>query len=117
MNQRILNSPDINLLMWKKAITEARDGTYIAIDVSPGSSNRSINGYDEWRNRIKVSVKAEARDGRANTELISLLAEILEIPTGSIQITSGQTSGQKRVLVNGMGVRAVTDRLGEHLGP
>jgi uncharacterized protein (TIGR00251 family) len=103
--------------MWQKALFAAQDGTYIDLDINPGSGSQSFRGYDEWRNRIKVSVRAEAREGRANTELISMLVDILGISSDCIQITSGQTSGQKRVFIKGMSVGAVIEKLGAHLGP
>ena len=112
-----MNPPAIHLSMWEKALSEGPDGTYIDLEVSPGSSSQGIRGYDEWRNRIKISLKAEPRDGKANAELISMLGDILDTPPGDIQITSGQTSGQKRVLVKKLDVKTIKQKLGEHLGP
>lgn len=87
------------------------------IDVSPGSASRGIRGYDEWRKRIKISVKAQAKDGKANAELVSLLSEILGAVASNIQITSGHTSGRKRVLVKDISKELLMEKLGEHLGP
>ncbi len=103
--------------MWSEALTEGSDGTYIELDVTPGSGSQSIKGYDEWRKRIKVSVKAEARNGRANSELITFLGKFLKVPPRRINITSGETTGQKRVLVEGMDKKSVMEKLGEVLGP
>jgi uncharacterized protein (TIGR00251 family) len=103
--------------MWKNALDEGPDGVYLELEVQPNSPRSGFRGYDEWRKRIKVSVMAEARDGKANTELISMLSEILGIPTVNIQITSGQTSGLKRVLLTGISIGVVTEIMGECLGP
>ncbi len=107
----------IYLTMWADALTEGSDGTYIELDVTPGSGSQAIRGYDEWRKRIKVTVKAEARDGRANSELITFLGKFLKVPPRRISITSGHTTGQKKVLIEGMDRDAVINRLGEALGP
>lgn len=103
--------------MWKKALTDSPDGIYIDIEVAPGSSSQAIRGYDEWRNRIKVAVKAEARDGRANTELVNFLGKLFGVPPRRIRIISGLTTGQKRVIIEGLEMKNVIEKLGAHLGP
>ena len=103
--------------MWKNALTEGQDGVYIDVEVSPASASQSIRGYDEWRNRIRISLKAEPRDGKANAELVSMLGGILGISGDNIQITSGQTSGQKRVFVRDADKEQIIEKLGGHLGP
>jgi uncharacterized protein (TIGR00251 family) len=103
--------------MWEKALAEGPDGTYIDLDVSPGSGSQAFRGYDEWRKRIKISVRAEARDGRANSELTTFLGKILKVPPRRISITSGQTTNQKRVFVEGLGKEKMIEHLGEVIGP
>jgi uncharacterized protein (TIGR00251 family) len=103
--------------MWSEALSEGSDGTYVDLDVTSGSGSQSVKGYDEWRKRIKVNVKAEARDGRANSELITFLGKFLKVPPRRISIASGQTTNNKRVLLEGMDKDAVIDRFGEVLGP
>ena len=107
----------ITVMMWRQALGEDSDGTYIDLEVSPGSGSQAIRGYDEWRKRIKVSVRSEAREGRANTELITFLGRILKVPPRRVSIASGHTTSQKRVFVEGLGLQELTDKLGEYIGP
>ena len=103
--------------MWNKALTETSEGVYIDIDVSPGSKSTGLKGYDEWRKRIKVSVKEEARDGKANSALTSFLSELLGISGSHVTITAGHTSSQKRVLITGIEKSQLIEKLEGALGP
>jgi len=103
--------------MWTDALREGSDGVYVEVEVQPNSPRSALKGYDEWRKRIRVSVRAEAREGKANSELMTYLGRILKVPPRRISISSGQTTNQKRVFVEGLGLQELKDRLGEHLGP
>jgi hypothetical protein len=48
-----------------------------------------------------VRLAAPPVEGAANQELIRLLARALEVPRGSVEIISGQTSKLKQVRVEG----------------
>jgi uncharacterized protein len=47
-----------------------------------------------------VSVKATPVDGKANIEVIKLLAAHLQVPRSALEIKSGTTSSSKLVKVN-----------------
>ena len=81
---------------------ESDDGVYLDIEVTPGSSSQGIRGYDEWRKRVKVAVRAEARDGKANSAVITLFCELFQVTNGRVSIISGHTSGQKRIFIEGI---------------
>ena len=108
---------DITFPMWLKAITAAQGGVYIDISVNPGSMKRGLRGHDEWRNRIAVDVRAEPKGGRANSEVISMFAELLGVKSSDVMITSGHRSRQKRVFVGGVDPEHAIERIGEVLGP
>ena len=103
--------------MWTEALSEGSGGSYIDVEVTPRSSDQGIRGYDEWRKCIKVAVKAEAKDGRANSELITYLSKLLAVPPKRVSITSGQTSSKKKIFVEGLEMDAIKERFGEALGP
>jgi uncharacterized protein (TIGR00251 family) len=77
----------------------SRDGhTEVDITVSPRSSRSGIDGFDEWRKRIIVRVKAPPLEGRANREV----ADVFRDATGMrSEVVAGQTSHQKTVAVEG----------------
>ena len=80
-------------------ICRVREGCVeIDVSVSPRSNRSGPDGYDEWRRRLNVRVKAPPLDGRANKEV----AELFRDMTGCrAEVTSGQTSRQKTVTVYG----------------
>lgn len=70
----------------------------IDVSVSPRSNRSGPDGFDEWRRRLIVRVKAPPLDGRANKEVAALFSEL----SGSkAEVTSGQTSRQKTVTIYG----------------
>ncbi|WP_373477031.1 DUF167 domain-containing protein [Sphingorhabdus sp.] len=46
---------------------------------------------------LKIWVRTAPEDGKANKAVVALLARILSLPTGNIQIVKGHTSRDKRV--------------------
>ena len=88
-----------------------RDGVSIGIVVSPRSSVSGSDGFDEWRRRLVIRVRAPPLDGKANKEVEDLFREI----TGSrSEITSGHTNRQKTVTIYGDPaaiMKALEDRL------
>ena len=80
-----------------ECLIDSEEGCYLDISVSPNSSEAKIDGVNIWRNNLEVSVKEEAKDGKANQGVIDLLSERLNIPTNKIEIVKGKTSKQKRI--------------------
>lgn len=80
-------------------ITEIKDGgVSFTVKVVPGSSKTSIEGV--LGGMLKVKIAAVAEKGKANKELISFLAKLLDIRKKDIEITSGDTSPVKTLVVN-----------------
>ena len=63
------------------------------IKVIPSSSKDCIAGWLE--DTLKVKVKAPAEKGKANKAIIKVLEKTLNLPKGSIHITSGIKSSRK----------------------
>ena len=71
----------------------------IDIEVQPASSRQGIVGFNEWRNRIQVAVKAEAKKGQANHAVCSVLSKIFSNP---VTVISGHTARTKKVQVGNL---------------
>jgi uncharacterized protein (TIGR00251 family) len=85
------------------ALSEYRNGTVIAIEVTAGGKKESFPaGYNEWRKLIGCRVTAPALEGRANRAVVELVARTLDRPVASLSILTGATSSQKKILVEGM---------------
>jgi len=90
-------------MSFEDAIRPVSDGTVIDIEASPGAKETKVpSGYNEWRKRLLVKLKAPPERGRANGELIDALARLLNVPPVRIEITSGAADSRKSVKVRGM---------------
>jgi uncharacterized protein (TIGR00251 family) len=74
-------------------------GCAIAIKVTPNAKRNEILPMvpDEPWLRVKVTVVPE--DGKANDAVIRLIAKTLGIAPSRIEVLSGHTSRQKRLLI------------------
>jgi uncharacterized protein (TIGR00251 family) len=57
---------------------------------------------------LKIRLQAPAIEGRANQALTRLLADCLNLPTRTIEITAGQTSKRKIVEIRNTGLTVET---------
>ncbi|MFB6356487.1 MAG: DUF167 domain-containing protein [bacterium] len=72
----------------------------MTVKVNPGASRQRM----EWRgDHMKVNVTSPPEDGRANEELVSILAELFEIPEHQVSIDSGRTARQKDIILHNLG--------------
>ena len=86
-----------NIMGVKSCIQSTLSGeVLIDIEVQPVSSRQGIVGFNTWRNRIQVAVKAEAKRGQANHAVCNVLSKIFSSP---VSVVSGHTSRTKKVQV------------------
>ena len=84
------------------AVSWNEEGAVLTIEVSAGAKRASFpSGYNEWRKAVGCSVRAPAQEGKANREVISIIAETLGTPRRKVRILAGETSSLKKVLVGG----------------
>ncbi len=67
----------------------------IFVKVKPGSKISKIEKIDE--SHFSAFVKAPPVEGKANDELISLIADYFKVPKSRVKIASGFTSKNKVV--------------------
>ena len=84
-----------------------------AVRVQPRASKSCVVG--ELDGVLKIRLAAPPVEGRANEELIRLLAELFDAPLQRIAILSGQTSKNKVVSVSGISVDEASRVLAEAL--
>lgn len=83
-----------------KWLIEAKDGCVITVKVTPRAAKSEILGAEsEW---LRVRVKAPPVDGKANTALIALFADVLGLHKRSVSVVAGRTARLKRVRVDGV---------------
>ncbi|MDR3283387.1 MAG: DUF167 family protein [Candidatus Methanoplasma sp.] len=74
------------------------DGLEVDILVSPRSDRSGLEGFDEWRKRLVVRVKAPPLEGRANKEVEGVFRDLIGFRS---EVVSGHLSRQKTVLIRG----------------
>ena len=82
----------------------------LAVRVVPRASKAGVSGTRD--HAILVRIAAAPVDGAANAELIEILARALDLPRRALTITSGTTSRNKRVRVDGLSRDAALQKLG-----
>ncbi len=84
----------------KIELIEKDGGVLLRVKVVPGASRSRVLGV--WSGGLRLAVAAPPEKGRANEEVIALLAETLGIPKRSVTIAAGATSPRKAVWIAGM---------------
>lgn len=87
----------------------------IRLDVHPQSKESAVLGYDEWRKRIRVSLRESPRAGAANEELIRLMSELFGVDRDRVRITKGLRSRRKTVVVEGIRKKDALESLSREL--
>ena len=88
------------------AITNNKKEITIKVKVEPRSSKSGIVG--PYGDCLKVKLTSPPVDGKANKELIEVLAKEYRIPKKNVEIVSGHNSKNKTVKL--VGVKSVDDR-------
>ena len=88
---------------------EHPEGVVLPVRAQPGARKAGVLG--EQAGALKVAVTAPPEDGRANKALVEALRELLELKRSQIELLSGQTSRDKRFLLRGVSVAALSVQL------
>jgi uncharacterized protein len=99
---------------FKDAIKSSNQGVLLCLHVVPGSSEAVFPaGYNQWRKCIEIKVRSEAKDNKANNEVIETIAGFFKIPLKNVILVSGQKSREKTVALKKIPVATVCERLEE----
>ena len=98
----------------KKEAEEASEGaemkSYITVRVSPKSQKGFVVGWMD-DGALKVKVLSAPEGGRANIELLRVVAEELKIPVRNVSIESGSSSTTKTLKILGLEEEEVRRRI------
>jgi uncharacterized protein (TIGR00251 family) len=81
-------------------LTEHPEGIILPVRVQPGARKTAIVG--DQGGALKITVTAPPEDGRANKALLEVLRTALNLKRTQVELFSGHTSRDKRVLIRGM---------------
>lgn len=90
-------------------IDQGEQGVFLNIHAVPGSKRTGIIGIHG--EALKVALQAVAEKGRANKELIEVLAKAFSVARSKLRLTSGLSSRRKRVLIVGQTLEACKSKL------
>lgn len=81
-------------------IAERADGVEFALKVVPGASRTRVAGV--LGSALKLAVTAPPEAGQANTAVLKLLADALNVPADRVSLLAGHSGPHKRVFVRGL---------------
>jgi len=94
------------------AVRKSPDGVLIDIEVTPGTKTVQVpSGYNTWRKRIEIRLSEAAQKGKANQQLLELLASVLGVKASDVTLVSGPTTHRKTVHVRGIDREQVLELL------
>ncbi len=78
------------------------EGTVVNVRAKPRSSRPGVDVTDD---ALVVRVRASPVDGKANKEIIGVLADHFGLPKSGVAFLGGETSKTKRLLLRGFKVQ------------
>lgn len=91
----------------RDAVKQAPDGVVLDLEISAGSKETKVYGYNPWRRRIEVRLSERAEKGRANDQLVHFLSGLFGVNSRDIQIITGLTNSKKSVKIIGANVEDI----------
>jgi len=97
---------------FREAIRDHKDGAVLHLFVASGA-NRTVfpAGYNVWRKRLDIKVCSEAKDNKANKDVIKTVAEYFKKPVKDVLIVSGEKSRGKTLLIKNISSNEVIKKL------
>ena len=90
-------------------LIETADGVIVNVRAAPRSSRAGLDGM--VGDALKVRIRSAPVDGKANKELIEVLADAFGLPKSAVEFKSGETSKTKRLLLRGVTKETILSRL------
>jgi len=87
--------------MPRMVVEDTADGVILRVAVKPKSRARSFVAEisEEY---VILNLRAPAREGKANTELLKRVAKLLKLSTADVILVSGSKSRDKTLLIRGV---------------
>ena len=90
-------------------LNETADGVIVNVRAALRSSRAGLDGM--VGDALKVRIRSAPVDGKANKELIEVLADAFGLPKSAVEFKSGETSKTKRLLLRGVTKETILSRL------
>lgn len=90
-------------------LTATAEGVILNVRAVPRSSRAGLDGT--MGDALKVRVRSAPVDGKANKELVEVLADAFGLPKSAVAFKGGETSKTKRLLLRGVAKETILSRL------
>lgn len=90
-------------------LEEHSQGVIVPVQAQPGARKNGITG--QHAGRLKVAVTQAPEKGKANQALCAVLADELGLKRTQVQLLSGETTTQKKFLVQGITPAQLAERV------
>ncbi len=81
------------------------EGAVLTLRIIPRAAKNAIQG--EHGDALKIRLCAPPVEGAANTALVEFLSETFSLPRARVQLLSGATYRNKRILLSGLSASAI----------
>jgi uncharacterized protein (TIGR00251 family) len=99
---------------FKDAIKSSNQGVLLCLHVMPGTSQILFPaGYNQWRKCIEIKVQSEAKNNKANNEVVEIIAGFFKISPKNVILVSGQKGREKTVTLKKISIDTIYERLEE----
>jgi uncharacterized protein (TIGR00251 family) len=86
---------------WRQAVTQTDNGVRRELEGRSGAKRAAFpDGFNEWRGRIGIAVRAPAQDGKANADVLAVVADFFGASLGDVKLVAGATDSRKAVAVD-----------------
>ena len=90
-------------------LTDTPAGAVLSLRIVPRAAKNAIQG--ELGDALKLRLCAPPVDGAANAALVEFLSDFFSLPRARVQLLSGATSRNKRVLLSGVSSSAIQSKI------
>jgi uncharacterized protein (TIGR00251 family) len=99
---------------FEDSIKKYRDGAILDIFVTPNAKNVIFPaGYNPWRNRIEIKVSSQAKDNKANIEVIKTVSKYFLKPPSDVIIVIGHKNKEKTIFIKNILIDEALKKLRE----
>jgi uncharacterized protein (TIGR00251 family) len=100
---------------YKDAIKDSPQGALLFLHVIPGSTQTVFPvQYNQWRHCIEIKVRSEAKENKANIEVVETLARFFQLVARDVVLISGEKNRQKTVCLKKISLNTVERKLKEY---
>ena len=104
------------MALLEEIIKKHRDGTVLSVFVTPEARNVVFPaGVNKWRKCLEIKVKSPAVDNKANKDVVRTIADFFKKSVNDVFVVSGSKKREKSVLVKGVSIDFVSQKLKESL--